>query len=516
VPGVQVVTPSLPITPSDREGDPLRLAKGQGAGLALTLSRQRQGNIVRLTYSLWNTETHTQVAGGDETGPASEIFSIQDKLTARVARDLGAGAVSRRTPPPAGLTTTDEQERYLRALGNLQRYDDPAAVEAAIGLLTGLAVEAPDAPLVQAALARAYLHQYTLTHEKDWARKARAAADRATRLDAGIAEVHLTRGLILTRTGKGSEAIAEFQVALSQTPNSMDGLLGLASAYQSVGQNARAEATYRRAIGLQPSSWAAHNLLGHLYWSLGKYGQAAEEFERVVDLTPDNVRGWNNLGAAYQQSGRFDKALDAYTRSAAVRPNDGAYSNLGTLRFFLGQYREAAQAFEQATKLTPGKALYWSNLGDAYRWAPGLRPKAAAAYDRAIALARDELSTDPRNSGALNTLGLSLAKTGKPAEGLSEIRKSLAIEPGNPEYLYDAAIVSALLGRNEDAIGWLRQAVDGGLPVSQIERDPEFQSLRKLDSYKKNFVDPKKAASHKKEEEDARPTGQANGQGRKA
>ncbi|MGH9369436.1 MAG: tetratricopeptide repeat protein, partial [Thermoanaerobaculia bacterium] len=157
-------------------------------------------------------------------------------------------------------------------------------------------------------------------------------------------------------------------------------------------------------------------------------------------------------------------------------------------------YSEAAEAFEQATKLTPGKSLYWRNLGDASRWARGLRPKAAAAYQKGIARARDEISTDPRDAWARVTLGLCLAKTGKPAEGLAEIQRALEIEPGNPDYFYDAAVVSNLLGRSEDAIGWLRRAVDGGLGVRQIEAEPEFQNLRKLDSYRRVFSDAKKAA----------------------
>jgi serine/threonine-protein kinase len=494
VPGVQVVTPSAAVQASDRESDIFRIGRDLGANLVLRGAVQRQGDRLRITYSVWNTQTRGQLAGGDLTGPASDWFAIQDQLAERVARELDLAPASRRTPPPTGLSTLAEQERYLQALGHLQRYDKPASIDAAIGLLTDLAEEAPDSPLAQAALARACLHKYTLTHEKEWAVRAIAAADRATRLDAGIPDVHVTRGLILTRTGKGPEAIEEFRVALSQAPNSLEALGGLADAYQSVGRRSEAEATYRRAIDLQPSYWGAYNQLGWFYYRLGRYPRAAQLFERVVELTPDSVRAWNNLGAAYQLADRYDQARNAYTRSARVRPNDGAYSNLGTLEFFLGRYREAAEAFEQATNLSPSKALYWSNLGDAYRWAPGLRPKAAAAYPRAIALARERLATNPKDADALNTLGLCLAKTGRPAEGLAEIRKALEIEPGNPDYFYDAAIVSNLMGKDEDAIGWLRQAVDGGFGVRQIESEPEFRNLRKTPAYQKVFLPPKQAA----------------------
>jgi tetratricopeptide (TPR) repeat protein/TolB-like protein len=494
VSGVQVVTPAASVEAFDRHRDPFRVARELGADFVLLGETQQQGDRIRFTYSVWNARDRSQVAGDEVTGPASDLFTIQDQLIERVARELDLEPPARTTPPPTGLPTLAEQERYLQALGHLQRYDRPEAVEAAIDLLEALAKEAPGSPLVQAALARAYLHKSTLTQETEWTKRASAAADRASRLDAGIPDVHVTRGLVLTRTGRGTEAIREFRVALSQAPNSLEGLFGLADAYQSVGRNAEAEAAYRRAIELQPNYWAGYNRLGAHYYGRGRYPQAAEMFERVVELTPDSVRGWNNLGAAYQQADRFDRALEAYTSSARVRPNDGAFSNLGTLQFFLGRYREAAEAYEQAVRLTPADALFWLNLGDAYRWAPGMRSKASGAYEKAISLSRAQLSVDPRNADALSTLGLALAKTGKPADGLAEIRKALEIRPGNPEYFYNAAVASSLMGRTADAIGWLRQAVDGGLGVRQIETEPEFQNLRELDEYKRFFSGPKKAA----------------------
>ncbi|MGE5278953.1 MAG: protein kinase domain-containing protein [Acidobacteriota bacterium] len=494
VPGVQVVTPSAAVEASDRGGDVSRIAKDLGASLVLRGALQRQGDRIRITYSVWNTRTRSQTAGGDLTGPASDLFSIQDQLAERVAGELRLPAPSRRTPPPRGLATTAQQERYLQALGNLQRYDRPESVDAAIRLLESLASEAPESALVQAALARAYLHKHTLTRDKEWAGRAIAAADRAARLDPGIPDVHAARGLVLTRVGKGGEAIAEFQIALSQAPNSVDALLGLAGAYESVGRNTEAEATHRRALAFQPSYWAGYNRLGVFFFSRGRYADAAEMFRRVVELAPDSVRGWNNLGAAYQRMDRFDDALAAYRSSARVAPNDGAYSNLGVLQFYLGRYREASESFERATRLTPRKALYWRNLGDAYRWAPGLRPKAAAAYTKAIAQAREELTTDPQNAEALVTLGVSLAKNGRAEEGFAEIRTALAIEPGNPEILYEAAVVSNVLGRTDDAIGFLRQAVGGGLGLQQIRAEPEFRNLRPLPAFQESFGPAKASA----------------------
>jgi len=494
VPGIQVVTPSAAVAAHDRQADPFGVARDLGANLVLRGAIQRQGEQVRITYSVWNTQRRVQVAGGDLTGPASDLFAIQDQLAERVARELHLSS-SARTPPAPGLASISQQERYLQALGNLQRYDKPESVDAAIRLLTLLGSEAPSSPLVQAALSRAFLHKFVQTRERDWAARALAASDRASRLDPGSSEVRITRGKILAQSGKAEEAIAQFQAALAREPNSAEATLGLAEAYQSVGRKAEAEANYRRAVALEPQSWAAYNHLGSFYYRIGRYPAAAEMFRRAVELAPDSVRGWNNLGAAYQQADRLEEARDAYARSASIQPNDGAYSNLGTLQFFLGRYREAVDAFEHAVRITPGSALYWANLGDAYRWVPELKSKSAAAYARAEELARSELATDPRNASAMATIGLCLAKTGKPAEGLANIRDALAIEPGNPDFLYDAAIAANLLGRPDDAIGWLRRAVDAGLGIAQILSEPEFEKLRQTPAFQRNFSAAAKASA---------------------
>lgn len=494
VPGVQVVTPAAAVAAFDRQGDPFRVARDLGANLVLRGAIQSQGDRVRITYSVWNTQTRVQVAGGDLTGPAADLFGIQDQLADRVALELHLTPMARTPPPPSGLPAVSQQERYLQAIGYLQRFDKPDAVDGAIRLLTLLASEAPGSPLVHAALSRSYLHKFVLTHERDWAVRALAESDRAMELDPSMPDVKITRGQILAKTGRAVQAISEFQGALAQQPNSAEALQGLGDAYQDLGRKSEAESAYRRAIALEPASWAVYNRLGFFFFRIGRYPSAAEMFQRATQLAPDSVRAWNNLGAAYQSMDHLEDARNAYEHSAQLQPNDGAYSNLGTLQFYLGRFREASESFEKAARMTPGKALYWANLGDAYRWTPELRAKSVAAYARAIALAREQLETDPRDGSALATLGVCLAKTGKPAEGLDRLRAALALEPGNPDFLYDAAVVSNLLGRTDDAVGWLRQAVGAGLPVAQIRTEPEFEGLRKTPAFQKIFPPAKAAA----------------------
>jgi serine/threonine-protein kinase len=200
-------------------------------------------------------------------------------------------------------------------------------------------------------------------------------------------------------------------------------------------------------------------------------------------LKPDSVRLYNNLGAVLFKTDRFAEARQAYQSSIGIKPSDGAYTNLGNLEYYVGNYRAAAAAFEEATKLTPGKYLYWANLGDAYRWAPELASRAAAAYEKATGLAERELALNPDNAAAHATLAICDAKLGRKDPARHHIRRALEIEPSNPDHLLYAAIIADIAGESDQAIGWIRKAVAAGLGAAQIEREPELRNLRDLPAF---------------------------------
>ncbi|HEY6146518.1 MAG TPA: protein kinase, partial [Thermoanaerobaculia bacterium] len=215
LPGIQVVTPSAAVAASDRLADPFRAAKSVGATLAVRSSLMRSGDVVRIAYSIWDVGNRSQLASGTVDGAASDLFGIQDRLAESVAGGLKVRRGARRTPTPTGLDGAGAQERYLQAIGNLQRYDKPAEVDAAVRTLETLAAEKPNSALVPAALGRAYLYEYNLTREKSWTQKAAGAVARARQLDPDLPEVNATLGELESRTGKPKEAIAAFERTLA-------------------------------------------------------------------------------------------------------------------------------------------------------------------------------------------------------------------------------------------------------------------------------------------------------------
>ena len=478
VAGVQVVPPSAAAAGS-AVTDPRGAARELGADLILQGTVQRSGDRVRITYAVLEAERGVQLAGNTLTGPDADLFAIQDRLAASVVRALDLEPGRRAGDAPPSLATADQQLRYLRAMGHLRRYDRVESVDEALGLLEALGAEAPRSAPVQAALARAYLQKFNLTREPRWVDLAVEAGASARQLDPEDPEVDVTLGTLYTRTGRPREALAAFERALAAQPEHFDALLGLARAQDAAGAAPAAEATYRQAIALRPAYWGGYSKLGGFYYARGRYEQAAAMFKRATELAPDNARAFSNLGGSYQSLGNFRRALAAYEKSVQLSPIAPAYSGLGSVQFFLGHTREAAMSFEKAVELTPEHFTLWANLGDAYRWTPGLEPKAAAAYARAIALAREELRVNPEDGMVHSVLALCLAKTGAAAAAERHVREALATAPDSPELLYHAALVQALAGRRAEALRLLGRAAESGYSRALIAGEPELAGLRR-------------------------------------
>ncbi len=369
----------LPAVAVDEDaGDLPALFRRTGAQAVVRGSLQFEGDRVRATWAVVGPDG-LQASSGTAEGSTERLLDLQDEVARGAAAALGlaAGPLG---PRPAGPGFA--QDRYLEALGHLRRYDNDAAVDAAIGILESLG----DSAAVQAALARAYLAKRTITGDGTWADRAVEASRKAADLDPSLAAVRETRGRVDLLRGRPLEAAAEFRRALETQPYSVEAQLGLAEALDRQGRGADAEREYRRAVGIQPGWWSTHNHLGVFHLRQGDVDAALGSFREAVRLSPDNTRAVNNLGIAYQQLGRHEEAIAEFRRSVEILPTASALANLGACLFSLGRYEEAVASFERACAMRPGDAVLWLDLGDALLRKGADQKEYASAYERASGL----------------------------------------------------------------------------------------------------------------------------------
>ena len=418
------------------------------------------------------------------TGMAKDLLSIEDQISSQLVTALDIKATNEEMARTAERPTenVDAYDLYLRGRQALRGPDAVKNAQTAIDYFEQGIKKDPSFALAYTGLADASVRMYVEKKDSFWAQKAVAAAQHAEQLKDNLPEVHFSLGNVYLRTGKTVEAISELKRGLQLAPNSDEGYVRLGRAYFESGQKEEAIAAYKKAIDVNPYYSGHHIDLENAYFSLGDTGKALEEAKRVTELQPDSVQGWDNLGNAYERAGKYDESIAAYQKSIALSPTWSAYSNLGNSYFVLKRYNDAVKAFEKATELGPNQDLAMGNLADAYR-ASGQKDKAAATYEKAIALAFQDLQVNPQNTGAMGDLALYYAKKGDGQHGMEFIQRARAIDRKDVSLIYIQATVENLAGKNADALRSLREAFSKGFPVKDAQTDPEFANLQNLPDF---------------------------------
>jgi tetratricopeptide (TPR) repeat protein len=486
VAGLQIIPP-WGIPPDRDQTDVRELARYLDATYALRTQVDRAGDTVRVAFSLLDPATGKQVTGKALEGDAANPFGIAEQLAGAVAAALDVQLA--KSEVPGDLLSAEAQDNFLAAAGALLRYDDPAMVDQAISLLEPLAKTNPESALVQASLGRAYQSKYALSKGKAYIALAISASALASRLNPGRAEAHVTLSKLFVLTGKPEQAVLEAQKALALRPNDSDALLALGAAFQKHGDPRSAEATYKRAIAAKPRYWATYNGLGAFYFQNKRYQEAAEMFSKVVELTPDNSRGITNLAGALMQMGRFESAVEVFRRATEARPDDpAAYTNLGYGFYHTGRLREARGAFVKAVALAPNNPKHRFNLGDCLH-VLGEETEERATYEEAIRLALATLRVDPSDAEMHRQLIIAYARTGKTSRAKAHLEKSLALNPGDAEAMWYAALMSFEAGKRADGAEWLKKAAAAGVDLERAGRDPAMRPFRDYPEVSQVIVD---------------------------
>jgi tetratricopeptide (TPR) repeat protein len=182
----------------------------------------------------------------------------------------------------------------------------------------------------------------------------------------------------------------------------------------------------------------------------------------------------------YLLQGHYADAITQFERSVAVYPSGGAYSNLGTAYFFQGNYADAARTYEKAVQVGGHEIIAyqaWRNLGEAYYWAPGQRPRSREALQKAVALANERLGVNARDVDALYEIALCDAMLQQSAPALDYLRRALKISSEDPELLFTAGKIYVLLGKPDVGLAFLQRAVQTQYSKFFIRDDPAFKTL---------------------------------------
>jgi serine/threonine protein kinase/Flp pilus assembly protein TadD/TolB-like protein len=458
--------------------DPRAALRELGATIAVQGSLQREGQTIRMTVNLINTENLRQIGSVQLEDRAGDFSSLEDEAVSRMAKLMKIEVTPEMLRSSGGPVSTGAYELYLKALGYTQRYDKPGNLDMAISALNEAIRQDPRFALGFAQLGEAYRLKYSLDKDTKWIDEALADCQKAQQLNDRLPAVYVTLGKIHRTTGKYELALQENQRALQLDPRNADAVNGLARSYDSAGRTADAEAAFKKAVALRPDSWDGYNSYAAFLDEHERYDEAVTEYRHAIALTPDNATVYLNLGGMYSDMGdkHYADAEQMLRKSIALQPSYAAYANLGYLYLQEQRYADCAAATEKALLMNDKDYMVWGNLRSAYE---GLKDtdKANRALDHEVALLEQVVRDNPRDGLAQARLAMLYGKKKVREKAVSRIQSALALSPDDPNVLAIVGIAYEDLGERGQALQYIEKCLQKGYALADLKNTPDLQGL---------------------------------------
>ena len=182
-----------------------------------------------------------------------------------------------------------------------------------------------------------------------------------------LAQELCKKGFNFSIRGEFKEALAFYQEATEQSPQSTTAWYGLGACYVGLDRPDDAIGAYRQAIESNPQDAFAHYNLGRYFTTLGRFEEAVETFQEAVRIDPENLPARFDLAVAHSQLGNLNDAKLAYEAIIGMRPDFyPAHHHIGLTYIKLGRYEDAVLAEKKAVSLKPDFAPAYFAMGIAY------------------------------------------------------------------------------------------------------------------------------------------------------
>jgi predicted O-linked N-acetylglucosamine transferase (SPINDLY family) len=231
----------------------------------------------------------------------------------------------------------------------------------------------------------------------------------------------LARAKALATAGDYERAVPLYRTLVAGQPDRAELWRALGRALRQTGAVDESIACYRRALALDPGDAGAHDELGQILSARGELRDAAEHLRAAVAHDPRLLVARVELGELLFRDGRAPEAAAELRAAVALDPtNWGVHYRLGVVLARLGpeQLEEAMSCFRRAIGGMPGHAPAHLQLGLAF-WNRGDPAPAIALAERALRL-------DPKLPAAHGVLGAMLHTVGRTEEAIASLREAVA------------------------------------------------------------------------------------------
>jgi serine/threonine protein kinase/tetratricopeptide (TPR) repeat protein len=374
----------------------------------------REAGRVRVSAQLTDASTEANVWAESYEREITSILSLQSEVARAVA---GKIRITLRPEEQARLAASrkvnpETYEAYLRGMFWLSK-GSYADVKKGLTYFEDAVQKDPADPLAYAAMSLGYLTVGHLGDPFDVSKaRARAAAEKALRLDDSVAEAHLAIGILQSWTDfQWDQAMRSFDRALQLNPSLAFAHFHKAWVHQLFGRNAEAYEEVMRTRELEPLA-ADYMWLGDLLRTINRQKEALAEARKGTELYPKAPIGYIILGSLASDQGRHTEALAEFQKAAQVGP---------PFKWYIAQEYVKAGRLDDGRKMlaelerlqvTPWTAVWRAGLNamlgnkdEAFRWL-NYEPHHDWVSGFRVMDEYKPLRSDPRFAAALKRMNL--------------------------------------------------------------------------------------------------------------
>lgn len=244
-------------------------------------------------------------------------------------------------------------------------------------------------------------------------------------------------------------AIAEYETALKNDPESASMEMDLATLYQRQGDVKQALAHAEESLKLDPKQQEVYFLLAGLHVGLNQLDDAIREYERVLRLDPENREARLFLATLYAQQRQYPKAIRAVQELLRLDPQlvVGHYY-LGRIYLETDRLADAKKEFLLVLTMDPNFIPAIFDLGTAL--------ERERRYSQALAMYRRILRVQPRNTRVWASIARLYLIMNRYGDAQKVVQKIKGLEKNDPSADFNIALIYLEQKLPDDAIHLLR------------------------------------------------------------
>ncbi len=419
--GLKVVARTTAFSFKGERLDVREIGKKLNVETLLEGSVRKAGNRVRITaqlvkvadgYHLWSEKYDREM---------EDIFDIQDDIAQQIVTVLKIKLIGEPNAPLVKRYTENLEAYHLYLKGRYywnKRYE--GLLQKGIECFEQALGKDPDYALAYTGLADSYsiLGIYHFLPPKEAFSRAKAAAEKALKIDESLAEAHTSLGAIgfcYDWDWPGAEREFQHAIALNPSYALAHGYYAMYLAFLGRFDDAIVEA--KQAQELDPLSPLINALAGYVFFVARQYDQAILECQKALEIDPNSVVALAYIVFPYFQKGMYEEAIAACQKVVALWKGSTMWlAGLGLVYAGSGRKEEAQKVLRELEERSKQQYVgplefVWVYVGlgeidQAFEWLNKAYEERNLLFRLKAEPTFDALRSDPRFEELLQKIGL--------------------------------------------------------------------------------------------------------------